>query len=192
MGDGYLLPAAAAVGRLFNPRFDSLLLRDGPQAFIARPQARARQQVAGAEEMYVHQSNAPARKMPALDKLEYLFIVSDNGSREGGKQVENRPAMANVPERDFTQDERVGRNFGLLKSMNKGRYACAQMVHPDRSVDEDHAPCVPRRGIGAICGSLPPRRASLRALSRSIKACSAFRTIAEVSLIPHSSRALAS
>jgi hypothetical protein len=62
--------------------------------------------------------------------------------------------------------------------------AGAQMIDPDGSVDQDHLGSDRRRDIGFRWASLPPRRASRRALSRSISALSASRTNADFSRNP--------
>ena len=60
----------------------------------------------------------------------------------------------------------------------------AQMIDPDRSIDQDHLVVGRRRGTGAKSGSLPPSRAKRRALSRSISALRASRTNADFSRKP--------
>jgi hypothetical protein len=74
-----------------------------------------------------------------------------------------------------------------------GQYGIAgpQMVDPNRGIDQDH-PGIGRRRAGACSpGSLPPKRASRRALSRSIKAFNASRTKLDFSVNPVNAWALA-
>jgi hypothetical protein len=63
-----------------------------------------------------------------------------------------------------------------------------KMVDPDRSVDQDHAlrRC---RGADDAFGSVPPRLARRRELSRAIKASSPIRTNVDFSDRPVSSAA---
>jgi hypothetical protein len=65
------------------------------------------------------------------------------------------------------------------------------VIDPNRRIDQDHAEPGRRRGIGFKSGSVPPRSANRRALSRSISALSASRTSADFSLIPVYAWALA-
>src|SRR6478736_6236119 len=65
------------------------------------------------------------------------------------------------------------------------------MVHPDGRIDQDQADLARRRGGAFRSGSLPPRRASLRALSRSMSALSASRTRLDFSFKPVKACALA-
>jgi hypothetical protein len=59
-----------------------------------------------------------------------------------------------------------------------------QMVNPDRFIDQNQVIFGRRRGDALRLRSLPPSRASRRALSRSIKALSASRTGRDFSFRP--------
>ena len=71
-----------------------------------------------------------------------------------------------------------------LEQTCEGLVANPQMIDPNRGIDEDQAGSGRRRGAFARSGSLPPMRASRRALSRSINALSASRMRADFSLRP--------
>src|SRR3954466_7189790 len=110
--------------------------------------------MAGREEMGVNITNAPAPKTLVLDESEHFRLLRDG---RGGKSVDplqNHPALANIPERELADYEWVRRNLGLFKAFHKRGQASAEVVHPYRSVNEDHAPCVLRRGTGSSPGSL--------------------------------------
>jgi hypothetical protein len=61
---------------------------------------------------------------------------------------------------------------------------CAQMIDPDRRIDQDHGRAGRRRRGVFNLGSVPPSRANRRALSRSISALSASRTRLDFSFTP--------
>src|SRR5258708_7396424 len=65
------------------------------------------------------------------------------------------------------------------------------MIDPDGRIGQDHVELDRRRGGAFRPGSLPPRRANRRALSRSMRALSASRTKLDFSFKPVKARALA-
>src|SRR3974390_2072693 len=85
----------------------------------------------------------------------------------------------------------MGQDLVVVEESDKGLVAPAEMVDPNRRVNQDHFRAVRRRRGVFRRGSLPPKRAKRRALSRSINALSASRTIADFSFKPVNSRALA-
>jgi len=62
------------------------------------------------------------------------------------------------------------------EEIDKRRVPAAQMIYPNRRINQDHAGRDRRRGGAFSAPSLPPSRAKRRALSRSISALSASRT----------------
>jgi hypothetical protein len=70
------------------------------------------------------------------------------------------------------------------KQLGQRSIAVAEVVDPNRGVDEDHWLAARRRGIGVSAGSVPPRRARRRALSRSIRALRPSRTSNVFSFTP--------
>jgi hypothetical protein len=79
----------------------------------------------------------------------------------------------------------------VIQKHGKVRVAVAPVIDPDRGVDQDHAEGR-RRGVAFSLGCVLPRRASLRALSRSISARSPSRITVVRSTGPSSRVALAS
>ena len=78
----------------------------------------------------------------------------------------------------------TGENLAIIEEARQDRIAVAEMVDPDRAVDQDHAASDRRRGATAASGSEPPRRTRRAALSRSISAFSASRTSDDFSVRP--------
>jgi hypothetical protein len=64
------------------------------------------------------------------------------------------------------------------------RIACAQVINPNRGIDEDQMASDFRRGMAFKSGLLQPSLAKRRAASRSVKAVSASRTKADFSVKP--------
>src|SRR6266566_3038742 len=79
-------------------------------------------------------------------------------------------------------------NFGAMKKRDELELAVAQMLHPDRGIHKHQRLARGARGrrrrIFRRRGSLPPRAASLLALSRATRASSPAWTTAVFSVIP--------
>jgi hypothetical protein len=75
-------------------------------------------------------------------------------------------------------------DFGTFERFDKARLTFAQVIYPDRGVCDNDAAFGRRRGTRRSRGSLPPKRASRRALSRAIKASSPACMSAVRSLTP--------
>jgi hypothetical protein len=119
-----------------------------------------------------------------LDEMQYLGVRGDGGLRQLSQGVENHLALPQSAERQLAGHERVAEDLCPLEQPAKRIVAGAQMVDPDGGIDQDQRERGRRRGIDFRFGSLPPRRAKRRALSRSINALSASRTRADFSRTP--------
>jgi hypothetical protein len=132
--------------------------------------------------MGVHVADALAVEMMAFDELKHFRICRRHCDGQGGEVAQNGGTVAQVSQGQFADDEGVGQNTTAIQMRDEFRHAGAQMIDPDRGVDEDQA--IFRRGVGARSGSEPPRRASRRALSLSIRAFKASRTRLDFSFRP--------
>lgn len=90
----------------------------------------------------------------------------------------------------FCNDERVDNDLPLVEMTAEFLAARAQMIDPDRSVGENQSFPGWRRGIFFKRGIVPPKEASLRALSRSMSALRASRSKAVFSATPVNSWAV--
>src|SRR5262245_22274081 len=93
--------------------------------------------------------------------------------------------------------ERVRPDLPICEQQLQLTVDLAQMVDPDGAVDEDHlarrrGPVARRRRGTTALGSVPPKAASLLALSRAIKARSPACTMAVFSSRPDRRRAFSS
>jgi len=86
---------------------------------------------------------------------------------------EDAPALAQRAAREFPDDERVEHHHTIVEQRRESAIPASQMVHPDGRIDQDHdgrrVRCR-RRGAAAAAGSVAPRAARRRALSRAIRA----------------------
>jgi len=164
----------------------------GVQFQIARPQLRIRRQQSGGQKMRVNVANTAAIEAVAADDFKYLVIIGNQCPRQVSEQAQNEDALAQVSKRDLARDEGMDRYLPALEPYLHRGIAPVQMVDPDRGVGENHRSAPRRRGGAFKSGSLPPSRASRRALSRSTRARSASWTIRDFSRKPVKACALAS
>ena len=75
--------------------------------------------------------------------------------REVTEQPENLAAMRQLAECKFSDNSRMGQHVPVLQEGAKLWVADAQVVDPNRGVDEDHRGVVCRLGTASSVGSLP-------------------------------------
>jgi hypothetical protein len=78
----------------------------------------------------------------------------------------------------------MGEDLAAVEQAGKVCVVVAQVIDPHRGVDQDQCSADRRRGTDVSSGSVSPRRARRRALSRSISAVSPSRTSSVFSFIP--------
>ena len=122
-----------------------------------------------------------APKQPVLvDEMQNFGISGDAGLRQIHQCVQHDFTLTQVAQGQLADDKRMGQDRSSLEQRGERLLACAKMGDPNRRIDQDHADVGRRRGGAFRRGSLPPSRASRRALSRSIRALSASRTRLDV------------
>src|SRR6266436_3766906 len=129
-------------------------------------------------------ADAAAVKRFAIDELEHFQVRGAGRLRHPPQYPQNVVTLSQIAERKLAQHERMPEHPAVFEQRVEYRAGRPEMLDPDRRIDEDHPRFVRRRGISARSGSLPPRRASRRAASRSINALSASRTRADFSRMP--------
>lgn len=105
----------------------------------------------GRDEVSVHPADTGSRKPACLDHLEHI-VIRQHGCAGQHCQIAQDLASATskVPERDLPEHEGVEQDLGGVKPRFEGATlgGAAEVVDPNRSVDQDHAGSVRRRGIG--------------------------------------------
>src|SRR5271165_2048075 len=121
---------------------------------------------------------------PVVNHTQYLIVGCNGGLRQILQAIHHDLTLPQKTECEFANDERMREHLSMVQQSLEEGIALAQVVNPDRGVNQNHLVADFLRGIGLNLGSVPPSRASLRALSRSIRAFSASRTRAVFSLRP--------
>jgi hypothetical protein len=136
--------------------------------------------------------DAASEKRVTIDQTKHLLVRGHDRLRQILQMTQKSGAPLQIAERKLAHNEGVPEDFTPVEPRSEPLIADPQMLDPDGRIDEDHPRFVRRRGIAVRPGSLPPRRASRRAASRSINARSASRTKADFSRIPVYASAFAS
>src|SRR5664280_2768216 len=134
--------------------------------------------------MGIDTTDSESKQAPGFDQGHHLGLRGDLCLWEVAQETEDVAATRELAERELADHPWVSQYLGFLEERGELRISVAEVVDPDRGVNEDHADVVRRRGIALKVGSLPASWARRRALSRSISARSACRTSARSSLDP--------
>jgi hypothetical protein len=119
-----------------------------------------------------------------VDEMQHFLVRSELGLRQIMKVVKDETAPLKLTERKFANHERMDENLFCFEQLRESLFASAKVIYPDRRIGQDHFRGIRRRRGAFNWGWLPPSLAKRRAASRSIKALSASRTIADFSLSP--------
>jgi hypothetical protein len=167
------------------------LFGDRAHALIARPKRDSPDKLHRGEQVSVNEADATSEQRASIDEGDDFFVVRNRRLRQIRQIAQNPAAPAQIPEREFSPQERMPQDHPISEHSHEKGVALAKIIDPDGGVDEDQPGADRRRGIGFRSGSLPPRRASRLALSRSISAFKASRTRLAFSVKPVNAWALA-
>jgi hypothetical protein len=134
--------------------------------------------------MSVNVADAMAEQPAPVDEMQNLGVGRDRGARKERERPQDNIALAEIAERDLADDKWMDQNLASAEQLSQRLVARSQVIDPDRRIDQSHNAFVRRRRGALRSGSLPPRTAMRRALSRSINALSASRTRTDFSLSP--------
>ena len=123
--------------------------------------------------MGIHPADTPSVQSMPFHEIKDLGMLRLGRRRKLVQQLENLAPVPQGSACQFGDDERMDHDVAVLEQAGQPWAAHAEVLDPDRRVDEDHATRpVLRRLVGLSRGSEPPSFASLRALSLSINASS--------------------
>jgi hypothetical protein len=166
-------------------------LCDAEQALIARPERRSAAEPHCGEQVRIDIADSRASQPMPADEVQHFLVGSRSALRQIPHGLQYKVALPQFAQGKLADYKRMREDAASIKKDSERLIARAQMVDPNRGVDQDHADLGRLRRGGLRFGSLPPRRASRRALSRSISALSASRTRADFSRRPVKACALA-
>src|SRR5271165_656789 len=150
-------------------------VRHVTQPSVGGPRLGAARQSRRGEQVDVDMADAAPEQGVTITEAEDFRVRGDYGGRQVQEGGQDGLTLAEDAQRKFADDQGVRQNPPDIEQYGQCRVARPQMIDPDRRVYEDHDRADRRLGGAMRLGSLPPRRASRRALSRSIRAFSASR-----------------
>src|SRR5262245_828152 len=137
--------------------------------------------------MHVDEADTAPHQRTPLQEAKRLLVGCHWYRGQAAEQLEHLAPIPEVTAGQLADDEWMRQHTPGGELIGEGGASGAEMLHPDRRVDQDQRPFRPfvrrRRGTRSE-GSVPPRRASRRALSRSINARSPSWIRAVRSLMP--------
>lgn len=118
--------------------------------------------------MHVDEPDSSSHESAVLNQEQGLVVGRDRRRGESRKKFEHLLPVDQISAGQFTEYERMDEHLLFFQNGLQLRDSFSQVVDPHRGVDKNHEE---RRRRGALIrGSLPPRRASRRALSRAMRA----------------------
>jgi hypothetical protein len=130
--------------------------------------------------------DATTHQILLLDEEQGFVFRGRCQSRQGLKQAKDFGPVAQVAARQFADHEVVDADGFVLEQADKSWITVAQVVDPDRCIDQYHRLPSRRRATLSSFGSVAPKRARRRALSRWIRALNASLSRALRSWTPES------
>ena len=129
--------------------------------------AGACRQQGGGQQVRLDVPDAEPEQATVFDHGQHLGVGGGLRLRKVAQQPEDFAASRQPAECELADHPRVDQDVAVLQQFGKLGVAGAEVVDPDRGVDEDQ-PGARRLEISFTPGSLPASRDSRRALSRSI------------------------
>ena len=134
--------------------------------------------------MSIYIANAESEQFVPFNELQDLTIRDGPCLGHLLQLGQHGVALPKVAKRKLSNNKRVDQDSTIFEETNKRLVTHAEVIYPDRRIDQDHAGSGRRRGATFNSGSVPPNSASRRALSRAINALSASRTSADLFIRP--------
>jgi hypothetical protein len=86
--------------------------------------------------MYIDPANTPTHESMPLDERHHFFILHDRHGWQSPEQLQDLRAGAYGTTGQFADNKRMALNFGAMKKRDEPELAMAQMLHPDRGINQ--------------------------------------------------------
>src|ERR1700730_13780908 len=160
------------------------------QSFISCPQKRGRVDKDRGYQMCVSQTDPQAVQTERFNHQPYLAHMRHSHLWQKVQQCKRLGTLLQRSQSQFRNDKRVNYDVPLVKMLSHFRAFRTEVINPNRRICQNQFDLTRRRRIFFSFGMVPPRDASLRALSRSMRALRASRINAVFSATPVNSWAM--
>jgi hypothetical protein len=100
--------------------------------------------------MSVNPADSPTHEAVALNKRQHLIVAAHRHTWQALKQQQYFRAAMQRAARQFANDERVAFNFFPAEQGTQRRVAPAEMIHPDRGINQHDGYCAAVVGVGGV------------------------------------------
>ena len=145
----------------------------GGKFLVERPQKSVSGQARRSKQMSIHVTDPAAKQPVSFDKLQDFFMRSEARLRHEPKICQDDISIPKISQCEFANDKGVRQNLARFEQCRQGSNFAANVLRPNRGVDQDHLDFSRRRRPATKPGWLPPKRANRRAASRSTSNLSA-------------------
>jgi hypothetical protein len=160
------------------------LCSDSRKVPVPGPKPGVRGEPGRGEKLGIHIADTRSVQAFLVDQPEHLVIFGHHRLGETAQQRDDLVTVAQVQQRQLSSHPGMRQHRVALEQTDQSGVSPAEVVDPNRGVDQYLRGRGRRRGTWARDGWVPPSRASRRALSRSIRAASASRTTAVFPVLP--------
>ncbi len=88
--------------------------------------------------MDIDKTNALPHELMLLDKKEKLILRDGRSGREDLQQTQDSLSVLEIKASQFSNDIWMANDLGIEEQCGKLAAARAQMIDPDRGIDENH------------------------------------------------------
>jgi hypothetical protein len=88
------------------------------------------------QQMHINPTQPAPHQMPSLNESQHFCMADRRRMWQLGKRDQEYRAPRQVAARQLADDEWMGPHLSLLEELHKHRITAAQMVNPNRSIDE--------------------------------------------------------
>lgn len=138
----------------------------------------------GSEQVNVRESDSLAVEATRFDQFQHFIEVCCLQLWQSTKQLKGSGPLSDGAKGKLSNNEGVYHDPLCDEKLHQHLVTGTEMIYPDRRIREDQSEEERRRGTDLMAGEEPPSKASLRALSRSMRDLSASLTRADFSATP--------
>jgi len=102
--------------------------------------------------MDVNIADAEAVETIGFNEAQHLVVLSSDSLRHLPQGAQNRRAVSQISQRQLSDHKWVDQHAPLFQQTHEVWTGRAEMINPDRSVDQDHAGSGLRRGAAFRSG----------------------------------------